>query len=1153
MSGLTKTKFPKSWQIEKLRNLAVKIGSGSTPRGGEAVYKSSGIPLIRSMNVHFSGFKPDGLAYIDEIEADKLRNVEVQNNDVLLNITGASIGRVTTAPVSLAGSRVNQHVCIIRPNSALHAPFLAQFLASPEEQARVMSVQVGATRQALTKTIVESWEVPIPPLSEQRRIVAEIEKQFTRLEAGVAALRRVMANLKRCRAAVLKAACDGRLVLTEAEFQKSEGRAQKPKARYETGVGLLARILTERRQNWRGRGKYKEPAVPETANLPELPAGWTWATVEQLAAPEPNSITDGPFGSNLKTEHYTDSGPRVIRLQNIGDGVFVDEYAHISKEHFARLQKHRVFANDVVIAGLGENPPRCCIVPESLGPAIVKADCIRFKPHPSVLSKFMNVALNSEPVRRRTKKIVHGVGRPRLNLGEIRSIVLPLPPLAEQTRIVAEVERRLSVLEELELAVFANLLRATRLRQSILQRAFTGNLVPQNPDDEPADKLLQRIRSQPELKLETRMAKRFRKPSGGDEERITMKSSQDPKSALEGALSYMPPDVSASDLFKAARFEREEVYSFYDAVADSAEAVKRLSAGRKKARRKSHRRRKSQKTQTPLRLHELWVKKFKNLEDYLVTFDPKHALDVILGWNGTGKSNLFEVLIAIFRDLHKWQTKNKWTPQEGLKGFRIRYEMDGRLIEINWEIGPRRPTAKTAPKGNRQTDFQVCKREEIPLPHFVFGYYSGPSNRFAELFSEAKQEHYERLLEEKSDDEATLANLLRQRRFFNAETHHAKYALLSFFYQDDPGIRQFLKKHLRIEDLESVLFVLKRPRWYRNNNPEDFWGAKGLLRPVLERLRQHSIAPMVLPQTVDDGFQENTRDHYFLLLPDKKHLQALASEYADPTSFFVALESTDFSSIIHEVRIRVRISATATKQTIITFKEMSEGEQQLLMVLGLLRFTKMSQSLVLLDEPDTHLNPHWQLGYLHLLLEALVGNASDQKSSKRLPLEELEKRLTSQVLLSTHDPLAIAGLVKENIHLLKRRDKTEECLAVPPTENPRGMGFTGILTSEMFGLRSDLDDETLSLLDTHASLVAKKTLSTDEKNKLRELTTEVEQLGFKSTSSDPYYRAYLQAIGRRRKVRDLLTKATWTKEDINALGKETDEILEEIEKEDEQK
>ena len=189
-----------------------------------------------------------------------------------------------------------------------------------------------------------------------------------------------------------------------------------------------------------------------------------------------NSITDGPFGSNLKTAHYTDHGPRVIRLQNIGDGVFSDARAYISDERYERLQKHRVLPGDVLIAALGESLPRCCVAPEAIGPAIVKADCIRFRPHRNALSRFMNIVLNSDPVRRRTEKIVHGVGRPRLNLAEIKSIVVPLPPLAEQTRIVAEVERRLSIIEELQAAVAAHLQRATRLRQSILLQAFAAQL-----------------------------------------------------------------------------------------------------------------------------------------------------------------------------------------------------------------------------------------------------------------------------------------------------------------------------------------------------------------------------------------------------------------------------------------------------------------------------------------------------------------------------------------------------------------------------------------------------------------------------------------------------------------------------------------------------
>ena len=339
------------------------------------------------------------------------------------------------------------------------------------------------------------YPIPLPPFPEQRRIVAEIEKQLTRLDASVASLERVRANLRRYRTSVLKAACESNLVATEAELARAEGR------QYEHADELLERILKERRAHWesqpKGRRKYKEAVGPDVSDLPPLPEGWAWATVEQVASLEPNSITDGPFGSNLKTSHYTDDGPRVIRLQNIGDGQFINAYAHISWEHYRTLAKHVIEAGDLVIGALGQILPRSCLIPSTVGPAIVKADCIRFRPaHDVALAAFLNIALNADSTRTRTANIVHGVGRPRLNLGEIKGLSIPLPPIAEQRRIVAEVERRLSIIERAEEAVDASLKRAERLRQSVLKQAFCGRLVPQDLGDEPASALLERIRTE---------------------------------------------------------------------------------------------------------------------------------------------------------------------------------------------------------------------------------------------------------------------------------------------------------------------------------------------------------------------------------------------------------------------------------------------------------------------------------------------------------------------------------------------------------------------------------------------------------------------------------------------------------------------------------
>jgi type I restriction enzyme, S subunit len=174
------------WQKRTLKSLTTKIGSGATPAGGRESYFSEGIPLIRSMNVHFRGFDRTGLVFLSDEQAGQLSSVVVQPSDVLLNITGASIGRVTIAPSHMAGARVNQHVTIIRPTSELLPSFLVLFLASPSVQRMIDEIQVGATRQALTKGMIEQFEIPLPPLAEQKRIVAKVDEMMAlcdRLEA----------------------------------------------------------------------------------------------------------------------------------------------------------------------------------------------------------------------------------------------------------------------------------------------------------------------------------------------------------------------------------------------------------------------------------------------------------------------------------------------------------------------------------------------------------------------------------------------------------------------------------------------------------------------------------------------------------------------------------------------------------------------------------------------------------------------------------------------------------------------------------------------------------------------------------------------------------------------------------------------------------
>ena len=245
----------------------------------------------------------------------------------------------------------------------------------------------------------------------------------------------------------------------------------------------------------------------DASTLPSLAKGWCWATIGDLAAHEPNAITDGPFGSNLKSSHYTDAGPRVVRLQNIGDGVFVDAKAHISESHFASLAKHQVFPGDLVIAALGETLPRSCIMPSWVGTAIVKADCPRFKPNHSVVSsEYVNYVLNSSETRRRTASIIHGVGRPRLNLSEIRGTWVPVPPVNEQGRIVTKIDELFSDLDAGVAALERVKAKLKHYRAAVLKAAVEGKLTEawrkKNRSKETGQQLLGRILAERRCKWE---------------------------------------------------------------------------------------------------------------------------------------------------------------------------------------------------------------------------------------------------------------------------------------------------------------------------------------------------------------------------------------------------------------------------------------------------------------------------------------------------------------------------------------------------------------------------------------------------------------------------------------------------------------------------
>jgi len=437
-------------------------GGGTPSKTNPSFWKSGNIPWVSPKDMK-SDVITDTQDHITEEAVRRSATNLVDAGSVLL-VARSGILR-HTLPVAIASRKValNQDIKAVKPRKEIRSDYLAWVLKAHEREILHRCTKTGTTVQSLELPVFLRFEIPVAPPEEQPRIVAEIEKQFTRLDAGVAALRRVQASLKRYRAAALKAACEGCLVPTEAELTKAEGST------YETGEQLLARILADRRKNWHGRGKYKEPAAPDTANIPSLPEGWAWARLEQLG------ITYGGLTKNPKRAKLPNQLP-YLRVANVyANELRLNEIEYIGVAD-SELEKLLVRAGDLLIVegnGSKDQIGRLAIWDGSIDPCVHQNHLIKVRLVSPAMSKWILYWLQSAGGRHFVELVASSTsGLYTLSVNKVGDLPILLPPLAEQTRIIAEVERRLSVIDELEAAVAASFQRAARLRQSILRRAF---------------------------------------------------------------------------------------------------------------------------------------------------------------------------------------------------------------------------------------------------------------------------------------------------------------------------------------------------------------------------------------------------------------------------------------------------------------------------------------------------------------------------------------------------------------------------------------------------------------------------------------------------------------------------------------------------------
>ncbi|MCP4700397.1 MAG: AAA family ATPase [Gammaproteobacteria bacterium] len=527
-----------------------------------------------------------------------------------------------------------------------------------------------------------------------------------------------------------------------------------------------------------------------------------------------------------------------------------------------------------------------------------------------------------------------------------------------------------------------------------------------------------------------------------------------------------------------------------------------------------------------MHLQRLRIKKFRNLKDFEIAFTPSaedangvkrdfksHA---VIGQNGSGKSNLMEAIIIIFRDLDLNNAASL--------DYELDYRVRGHGVQIK-AIEGKKPAVVI--NGKRSSATALAEHAREYLPSHLFTYYSGKNERIEQLF-QAHQKRFTQALRKGQD------NLIR--RLFYCRGGHSQLVLLACLLSRDEGFIRLLND-LNIVELDSALFVLKQPYHLKRglsaedirNGDSRFWYARGtVVSEFLDKLWQLAVAPIdeVKSKQLDFRGRSEKQEQIYLFLPDKQALEKLGEQVGPPDLFFRYAEGAYIGDLIDEVRITVKHKDSNGN---LSFNQLSEGELQLLTVLGLMRITSQDHCLFLLDEPDTHLNPIWKLRYFDEIEKVI-----HQKEQKNLTGD-------SQIIITTHDPMMVGSLRKEQVHILRKLQG--KFVVEEPDDHPQGMGVTGLLKSELFGLRSTVDSETMRRLDKRNCLFARgEHRSKAENEELTRLSDELSDLGFASDFKDPYFALFVRKMAKHTKFH----KETFTPEEQREQDAIADSIIDEI-------
>lgn len=418
------------WREFLLGDMTRKIGSGATPRGGKEAYKGGGTALIRSQNIHNLKFSRDGLAYIDDTQAADLRNVIVEESDVLLNITGDSVARCSLVDPKVLPARVNQHVAIIRPlPTVLSAQFLQYVLVSPLMQEHLLALaSAGATRNALTKSMLESLVLRIPPLPEQRAIAAFLDHEVAKIDELIAEQERLIELLAEKR---------------QATISHAVTKGLDPNAKLKpSGVEWLGDVP----EDWevvplKYLVRFDSGSTPSKERLDYWDGAIPWASAK-----------------DLKSEYLSDTG---LHISNnaVQDGVV------------------KIYPAGVVIVlvrgmTLAKTFPVCL----TRIPIAINQDLKVLTPIAKISGEYLALALRGLSKESLSRVEEAGHGTKALRMSEWTSMHVPVPPEREQPKLVSQIELFLSRVDSLTTAAREAIALLQERRSSLISAAVTGKI-----------------------------------------------------------------------------------------------------------------------------------------------------------------------------------------------------------------------------------------------------------------------------------------------------------------------------------------------------------------------------------------------------------------------------------------------------------------------------------------------------------------------------------------------------------------------------------------------------------------------------------------------------------------------------------------------------